>query len=442
MSSLFSAPAWATRPRADEDDDAEAQPNSSNLFSHSNSFQAIQRERLERERRRKEKEKEREKHKQERTESKKQQKGVKRESTGDEDASGSIKRRRITSDDMEKLLAESGFSKSKAIDLGDSDDEEELEEPPSASKRRSPRFNRTRDLSSPARTRSRLNDSINVDGAVGIEASTNELQPPRAPEPESEEEYDSDPELAELQRQARAKAKQKHGLNGQIPNIARNIGTAPSHLPTPPPTDPAVQILVTSLLPNTNPLICYRKLSQNLAPIREMWCKRQGFDEVFSDRIFLTYRGRRLWNATTVQRLGIGVDAFGNVQLEEDHSKEGVDKIHVEAMTEELFQEMKAEKAKQSRIDSGIYVAEEEEVDDDAGGAAPEPESKQLHLLVKAKGQKDWKVRVTPVSLFFAVALFTRKQLTSCTGDPHRENPQGGEEESWHSSRADRAPRF
>ena len=79
--------------------------------------------------------------------------------------------------------------------------------------------------------------------------------------------------------------------------------------------------------------------------------------------------------------------------------KDGVDKVHLEAVTEEIFGEMKLEKEIEAKRRSGELPPEE----DASAGAAEEAaaiqeKSATIKLILRAKGREDFKLIVKPVS--------------------------------------------
>lgn len=384
--SFFKAPAWAQpqAPKAEDDD------NDEDLFSHKGSFMSMFKDQSERQK----KEKERE-------ERRKAKKDGKRKSSEKRDSEEPIvksefKKRRITSEESSKLLAKAGLG-TNVIDLSDGEDEPvEKEQLP---ERRSPRNTRTKDVLSPARQKSKLTTPIDFGNESEDDSRITAVKAPSRPAPpEPEEEFDSDPEIAEMQRQARekARAKQRETSNAASPG---SKGTPDVSSSTPPAMDPVVKILVTSEIPKTNPLILCRKLSQRLREVREMWCKKQGFPDDYTAKVFFVHRGRQYWDSTTVRRLGLEADADGRVYRTDDPISEGVEQVHVEAVTQEMFEEMKAEKARKAKAAVSVYDVEEEQQADE--GAVEVPTEKQIRLTVKAKGKPDWKVIVKPVSTTF-----------------------------------------
>ncbi|KAL2828631.1 ubiquitin-2 like Rad60 SUMO-like-domain-containing protein [Aspergillus cavernicola] len=101
-----------------------------------------------------------------------------------------------------------------------------------------------------------------------------------------------------------------------------------------------VQILITSKIANTKSLIIYRKMSQSLKGVRLAWCTRQNLPKDFHSTVFLTWKGRRLFDVTTCRSLNIDAHSaftkelspFGDIFSDTDDIC-----IRMEAVTEEIF---------------------------------------------------------------------------------------------------------
>ncbi|KAE8320411.1 hypothetical protein BDV39DRAFT_44572 [Aspergillus sergii] len=103
--------------------------------------------------------------------------------------------------------------------------------------------------------------------------------------------------------------------------------------------DPVVQILITSKIENTKPLIVHRKMSQSLRDVRLAWCNCQSIPKEMQSFILLTWKGRRLFDVTTCRSLGINVPkGLADSPVYGDHvrhgSKEDI-RIHMEAVIED-----------------------------------------------------------------------------------------------------------
>lgn len=217
----------------------------------------------------------------------------------------------------------------------------------------------------------------------------------------------SDEEFPELARKARDKARRKNleldiaRANPDPPVMHGNRGPLQQSLcipqPTPPP-DAVIQILITSQIDNTDPLIVNRRVSQRLKDVRLAWCQRQGFAAAFIPTVFLTWRGKRVFDVTTCKSLGIAVDHDGNILLkgQKDIMGEEDRQIHMEAMTDEILEEYK-------RAKGSMIIDEKEETGDILAAAATKAPSvehgkeSQVRIILKAKGFEDYKLIVKPV---------------------------------------------
>ncbi|EME39211.1 hypothetical protein DOTSEDRAFT_28385 [Dothistroma septosporum NZE10] len=388
--SFFKAPSWARSQTVKAEDKSER-----NIFSHSDTFLDLQKERIEREARRKQKEKDKEERRKAKQEEKRRSSSEKRK-VMEEDGNDSLKKRRITAEDGAKLLVSAGLGDS--ITISDSEDDAQAHLPI----RRSPRTIRMHNVLSPSKMKGRPAAPPNVDEEEDLYATSippRPVRPQAHSRPEVEEEVDSDPEIAEIQRKARAAARLKE--KAKIAQSATPEQGTPgiddsfenSHLPITPVYDAAVQLLIESSIPDTAPLIVFRKLSQPLREVKKSWCKKQNFSEEFSKQVCLVYNGRKYFDSSTVQRLGISADANGRVFLESDPTAEGVEKVHMLAMTEEMYEQFKEERERQARAETGDYEGGQDEAEAGDDEEVPAPR-RSIKLIVKAKDRKDYKVQV------------------------------------------------
>ncbi|KAI4169128.1 MAG: hypothetical protein LQ343_005922 [Gyalolechia ehrenbergii] len=224
--------------------------------------------------------------------------------------------------------------------------------------------------------------------------------------PEDDDLTPSDDEFAELARKAREKARRKR-LEADV--LSPTFGTPTSHTQmdhvdgakhvhelTPPPAapDPVVSILITSRITNTAPLIVNRKVSQRLKDVRITWCQRQGFTTDTTASVFLTWRGKRLFDVTTCKSLGIGVDSNGNIVMkgQKDILGEEERQIHMEAMTADILEEYQTLKRREAERENHQGTEPHPE---EPPAAEKEP---QVRIILKAKGFTDFKLIVKPVS--------------------------------------------
>ncbi|KAJ6092896.1 hypothetical protein N7486_008185 [Penicillium sp. IBT 16267x] len=112
----------------------------------------------------------------------------------------------------------------------------------------------------------------------------------------------------------------------------------PSKPSEPPAEDPVVQILITSEIPNTKPLLVHRKMSQGLREVRLEWCKRQGLTTGAKSPVYLTWRDRRLFDVTTCRTLGIkpGNNTRAPLEMDDDFLTGAKElRIHIKAVTDD-----------------------------------------------------------------------------------------------------------
>lgn len=224
-------------------------------------------------------------------------------------------------------------------------------------------------------------------------------------------EEDSDEEFAEMARRARARQALKKQAS-KTPDTARLDGTPGSGAadvfgrlpPEPELPDPVVRIFITSPIPDTKPLMVLRKLSQRLQDVRLAWCGRQGFFGEAAKDVFLTFRMRKLYDVSTCKSLGLEADAAGNLVLKGAEGRTGIEKLHLEAVTEDLLVELKAarvERERVQRLEDGVHDWIQGTTEIGATLHPPSPpveEEKIIRLVLQARNRPDFKVKAKSVS--------------------------------------------
>ncbi|OQO08955.1 hypothetical protein B0A48_05845 [Cryoendolithus antarcticus] len=398
--SLFKRPLWAAKePEADA-----AEPK--DLFSHSESFKDVV---AESQRRKREKAERKAAKAERRSSSKRKSDEVKLELSP-----GPSKRRRINSNDAEKLLSGVGITAGAERDNESSDEGEDDEAPKSA--RKSPR--KKRDLSGDWEASVQAKAAPKTDVIELGDSSEDEVKSAtapvrrerKAPSPSPILDEDSDPDFAALARQARARqSKLARSILTDLP-----LHASANHLPTPPPPlepDPEVQLLITSQIADTKPLRVIRRLSQRLQEVRHAWCGKQGFTPAQIQEIFFIHNMRRVYDATTCRSLGLDVNEEGAVFLKGSEGMEGADKVHLEAVNAEIFEELKRLTAREEAAKRGeeepeaVGIGEQEAEQQEAKGDA------LIRVILKAKATGDWKLKVKPTTTFAKMANAFRKQF-------------------------------
>jgi hypothetical protein len=260
---------------------------------------------------------------------------------------------------------------------------------------------------------------------------------PLSSDPESE---DEDEYTLELKRKARERARlQRLGLDtstsmksepqsakSQSPQLggpsqpdSAKSPEAPLHERSPQSSesrkeeDIKVMILIRTAIPNTNQLIVNRWASQNLQQVKEAWCKRQGFDASMAKRVFLTWRGNKLFNTTTLTHILRTLKAekkksgVGNLDRDEEDSDLSEGKIEVEAVTEDILTERKRVKEKEDRLadasngDEGLPLEE-------VGESRPRKEP-DVQLILNSPSLESVALKVRPTTLISKVMAGFKK---------------------------------
>lgn len=397
--SLFKRPAWAqVQPKEDTEQ---------SLFNHaSQSHEAIVAEQHRKKQERAEKQRAKQERKERRSSSKRR---IEESEDEDEDESSRKKpktapNRRITLQEGEDLLSSVGLTPAVTARKGDSQvDDQDAEE--DIVRRKSPRLKRTAD-----RVHQDYVEKPPAAAVVALSDSEDqqEPQPRHAQAPAEPLDPESDDEFAELRARAREKRlKVENAKKSQTPDVQVGHDTADTGCTGQSPPvlidEPPVKILVWSQLPNTKPLIVYRKLGQRLQEIRTAWCRKQEFSAELTREVFLIHRMRRLYDVTTCRSIGLYVDDNGEIAVKGGERKEDA-QVHLEAVTEEIFDKKKAEKAQEerdrekllSREEDGNADLETSEAQEEAAAKKDEP---LIRIMLRAKNiQQPYKLKVKPVS--------------------------------------------
>ncbi|KAF1929768.1 uncharacterized protein M421DRAFT_60224 [Didymella exigua CBS 183.55] len=253
------------------------------------------------------------------------------------------------------------------VDLGPSDDDED-------SGYKSKSFGDTEDD---------IAYGFNVEHGIALRTSNSAV-----PDDDDLEEV-QDPELAAIEARARARA-------------AANKAAAASGSKA-----PIAELFIASELPDTNALMVKVRIDSTIEKSREAWCARQNFTTEMTRDVFFTWRGTRIYDSTTVRRLGVKVDDHGNISIEGDDSiydQEGnTPKIHVEAWTDIALAQHKREvaaeeEAKRKAAEPTSIVEERDPTPE------PVPEAKKYRLFLKARGMEDFRIQVKPDTTFEKLA--------------------------------------
>ncbi|KAL4940785.1 hypothetical protein BDV06DRAFT_195858 [Aspergillus oleicola] len=180
-------------------------------------------------------------------------------------------------------------------------------------------------------------------------------------------------------------------IKGQLDDPRATTDTGASHRERHTAYENAVvQILITSEMAGTKPLIINRKMSQPLKGVRMAWCDRQKLPKEVASTVFLTWKGKRLFDVTTCRSLNIKAQSLftKEMSLFEDCFDSDTDgyRVHMEAVTEEMFA---AGHQLSPRIDDSTTPTSAKSFSQKA-----EPHAQQ-EITLKCPGFDDLKIRVS-----------------------------------------------
>lgn len=162
-----------------------------------------------------------------------------------------------------------------------------------------------------------------------------------------------------------------------------------------------IDVLVTSVVPGTKPC-CFKFLfDKQLRVARNTWLSLQHHKGLLKevqkeDDIILTWRRQKVYAFSTLLSLGIRPQGNGRAVVD-GNSSNGLagdrTRVHMEAWTLELFQEMEREEEQRRKREAGELPDDETSPQDD--GEPPPPEVK-IRVILKARDLEDVRLTVRP----------------------------------------------
>lgn len=213
--------------------------------------------------------------------------------------------------------------------------------------------------------------------------------------------------LAAEARKAQSKAQtQAQTVDGESPRtpskqLARSTQTPNTSSGE---ADPNVEILITSEIPGTKPLLVLRRLTQNLKEVRKFWCSRQEFPPEMSDSIFLIWNGKRVFDVTTCKSLGVDTMEEEDDPFDDPRDEGCQFRVHMEAVTEELFEELR-EIAAQS-LANNESTEDQDDGDEEDNGEEPE---QLIRIILQGPDFEELRMRVRPVTVVANIAQAVRR---------------------------------
>ncbi len=267
----------------------------------------------------------------------------------------------------------------------------------------------------PRRTAYQPNSTVEGGESHGIPRKVARPPPPPV---EDDLQMDEDEEFPELVLQAREREKQRALQKEQQAKAFSEKNQPPGEEDFdddifgigPPRTqhdlDPTVEIFITSQMDGTKPLLVKRKLSGRFKEVRLSWCDKQqtsngiSMGPTLKDKIFLTWRGKRLFDSTSCQALGLKLDDHGRLSADDGVDADG--RVHLEAWSEEAFKKYQKKAAvNQQRVRDNSMGADSAEEENE------EP-IKKIRLVMKARDM-EFKLVVKPHTTFEKMILAFRE---------------------------------
>ncbi|CAO2649127.1 Nn.00g100760.m01.CDS01 [Neocucurbitaria sp. VM-36] len=215
---------------------------------------------------------------------------------------------------------------------------------------------------------------------------------------EYELEENPNPTLAALE----AKARQRAALKAQFAAAPTADGE--------PCKAPVAQLFIKPEIPDANPLMVKVRIDSTIEKPRQAWCGKQGFSADMTRDIIFTWKGTRIYDSTTIKRLGMQVDKNGNVSVDGDsniYDDVNLPKVVVQAWTEELFKQRQKEDAavKETVVEDPPVVEEREPIIESAIRVT------KIRLILKAKGRDEFRLSVNPDTTFAHIAQAYKSKL-------------------------------
>lgn len=153
--------------------------------------------------------------------------------------------------------------------------------------------------------------------------------------------------------------------------------------------DYVVEILITSKIPGTKPVVINRKLSQRLKEVQEAYCNAMGFTPEMSRGMFLSWRNQKMWAYQTCEALGLELPSPSL-----DESEVPTIQISMELVTQEILEA--------NRRAAERSLLEDPTGNDDAPQKSPAAEvlqadSTKVRVILRSKDYGELRIAVKPV---------------------------------------------
>lgn len=184
------------------------------------------------------------------------------------------------------------------------------------------------------------------------------------------------------------------------------------------PSHPIVEIIITSSIANTEKLLVKFRFDKPIRLIRDTWValqRKKGIPlPIASDNdIILTWRRKKAYPYSTLRDLGVLPDGYGGV-IVEGYSNDGLSnsrtRVHFEAWTTSLFEEMEHEEELRRKREAGELSEEEEDIY--SAPVEEEPEDVKLRIILQPRELEAVKLNVRPETNVVTLIAAFKSQRT------------------------------
>ncbi|KAK3687622.1 ubiquitin-2 like Rad60 SUMO-like-domain-containing protein [Podospora appendiculata] len=162
--------------------------------------------------------------------------------------------------------------------------------------------------------------------------------------------------------------------------------------------DVVINVMISSRLEGAQPLMVRRRLKQDMRVVFNAWIEHQRkcglmVNDDFANKLFLTWKGNKIYPYSTAASLGVQVDAQGKLRI---NTTQGYHRggLHLEVWDEELYSEylqyMEKERALQLGYADDNPLGQESEEEEE-----PAPEkAKGIKIILKSKEHEAFRLTV------------------------------------------------
>ena len=157
-----------------------------------------------------------------------------------------------------------------------------------------------------------------------------------------------------------------------------------------------ITLILSSMIPESQVLKVFRLMNQPMAAVLDSWLQAQasrGLD-LSQDQVFMTWKGRKIYQYSTASSLGVEVDPEGRMIA---HTRDGYINggLHFEVWTDDLYARFLADKEHERALELGLGITEEQPEVEALETEAEEAEPRASYrIALKAKDKEALKMTV------------------------------------------------